>query len=86
MKKVVFTLIALSLSTAAVAEKDRRHWRDRINDVFNYRDRFDDGSRRVRTYNELIEKPSRLYSEKECRYVERVDIYGERFYTFICER
>ena len=85
MKKVLLTLIALSLSTAAFAkEKDNRHWRDRINDISNYRDRFDDGNRRVRTNFNLIDTPTRLRSENECKFVERVDKQGERHYDFIC--
>lgn len=85
MKKALLTLIAISLSTAAFAkEKDNRHWRDRINDITNYRDRFDDGNRRVYTNNKLFEKQYRLRSERECKYVERVDIYGERHFDFVC--
>lgn len=85
MKKALLTLIALSLSTAAFAkEKDNRHWRDRINDISNYRDRLDDGSRRVRTNFNLFDTPTRLRSENECKFVERIDKQGERHYDFIC--
>jgi hypothetical protein len=63
--------------------RDRRHWRDRINDrEGSYRERNSDGwfQIEIRPYVHA----GRPQAEVNCKYVERIDMHGERSFHFIC--
>ena len=62
---------------------DRRHWKDRDNDIRGYlMDRNSDGSFRYNSNPFVHAKPPT--AEINCKYVERIDIHGERSFHFIC--
>jgi hypothetical protein len=62
---------------------DRRHWIDRDNDIRGYlMDRNSDGVFRYNSNPFVHAKPPT--AEINCKYVERIDIHGERSFLFIC--
>ncbi len=64
--------------------RDRRHWQDIVNDSeWLYRMRNNDGRIRIIMSRPYVDagKPQ---AEVNCKYVERIDMHGERSFYFIC--
>lgn len=63
--------------------RDRRHWRDRVNDLEGYyTERNSDGQQVFDIRPQVTPRP--ITAEVNCKYVERIDKHGQRSFDFIC--
>lgn len=87
MRALLYIIIVGLLLPASPAfgglNPDRRHWRDRDNDIRGYLiDRNSDGSFRYNRQPLVHAGPP--VAERDCKYVERIDKHGERSFLFVC--